>query len=144
MMKYLKYLLVPVLLLLFIAIPLQTKAQYIPKEEVIVAHQSVTLTLPDAKNLTIVYRPGSNISDTVRVPVDSGTYNWTPREAGIVTLKSSNGPQQTVSVRFDEAPFWGFFIMFGAAFILFGGALFASIKLFGKETPDEIAARPDT
>lgn len=96
----------------------------------IVAHETVKLSLANAKKLSIIYRPGSNISDTVRVQLNGNTYNWTPREAGIVALKTPEGPKQTVSVRFANTPFGGLVIMFGAAFILFGGAIFSAIKLF--------------
>ncbi len=139
-----KYLLVSVFFLLTVAAVSTVKGQYIPKEEIIYANETVQITVPGAETLTIVYRPGSNISDTVRVSVEDRTYRWTPREAGIVALSTPDGAVQTVSVRFEDVPFWGYFILFGAGFILFGGAIYTSIKLFGKETPDEIASRPDT
>ncbi len=130
--------------LLLTATPAIADAQYIPDEEIVVAGHTVTITVPGVEQFAIVYRPGSNISDTVRIQLKNATYRWTPREAGLVALVTPEGPVQTVSVRFDEYPFWGLFIMVGAGFILFGGAIYASIKLFGRETPDEVASRPDT
>lgn len=129
-MNDLKYIFTSTVLLLFFALPCGVKAQYIPQKKVITAHKTVKLTLPNAKKLSIIYRPGSNISDTVQVTITNNTYNWTPQEAGIVALKTSNGDKQTISVRFASTPFWGLFIMFGAAFVLFGGAIFGAIKLF--------------
>jgi len=143
-MNYFKYYFSFLFLVLLFSAPFAAKGQYVSKDEVIVEHKTVKLNLPNTKRVTIVYRPGSNISDTVHVQINNGTYNWTPREAGIVALKTPDGPKQNISVRFDYTPFWGLFIMFGAAFVLFGGATFAAIKLFGKETSQEIAARPDT
>ncbi len=143
-MNYSKYLLAAVFAFMILSSASHVKAQYIPEEEIIVAGQSVTITVPHSETLSIVYRPGSNISDTVRVPLEDAKYRWTPREAGIVALITPEGPVQTVSVRFEEFPLSGYIILFGAGFILFGGAIYASIKLFGKETPDEIASRPDT
>lgn len=119
-------------------------AQYVAEDEVLVAGEPVTLTLPAADTLVITYRPGSNISRVEYVPVTGASYTWTPSEAGLVALATSEGPVQTVSVRFDEVPFAGLFILFAAGAILFGGATFASVKLFGKESPEMLTDRPDT
>lgn len=129
-------------LLLLLAGPL--KAQYLNTHEVLKAGQEVQLTIPGADTLLVTYRPGSNISETIRIPVEGKHFTWTPREAGIVALSTPDGPTQNVSVRFDAFPFPGFVILIAAGSILFGGALFASVKLFGKESAEQIAARPDT
>lgn len=133
-----------VLFALFILWTQPASAQYANADSVLTVGQPITLTVSQADTLTFIYRPGSNISDTVHVPIVGNNYRWTPSEAGLVALTTPNGDTQDVSVRFDDVPLAGYIILFGAAFILLGGAIFASSKLFGKETPKEIAQRPDT
>ncbi len=137
-------LLVSACILLLLAAARPAQAQYVAEDEAIVAGEPVTLSLPAADTLVITYRPGSNISRVERVPVTDASHTWTPREAGLVALSTPGGALQTVSVRFDSTPVWGLFILVLAGGILFGGATWASVNLFGKASPEMMTDRPDT
>ena len=120
-------------------------AQYAATEQPVVAGDTLTLTLPAAVDtLTVTYRPGSNIKRVEHVAVSGGRHVWAPREGGLIALSTPGGPSQTVSVRFRRAPIGGLIILILAGGILFGGAAFASIKLFGKQPDTSLTDRPDT
>ncbi len=131
-------------LLLGAATALPAAAQFAPEGESIVAGQTVTLNMEGADTLIITHRPGSNISRVEHVPVTEAEYSWTPATAGLVALSTPGGPVQTISVRFDRAPVAGLVILLLAAGILFGGAGFASFRLFGKQPGTTLTDRPDT
>lgn len=118
--------------------------QYAQTDEIVTAGRPIKLNISQADTLFVTYRPGTSISETISIPVTGEIYEWTPRKAGIVALSTPGGITQNVSVRFNDFPVSGLIILLGAGIILFGGALLASIKLFGKETPEQVTARPDT
>lgn len=120
------------------------KAQYIQDDEILTAGEMVIVSVPSADTLIVTYRPGSSISETETFPVAGGRFEWLPRQAGIASLSTPGGPSQTVSVRFSTFPFAGFIVLILAGGILFGGAILASISLFGKTSPELFASRPDT
>lgn len=119
-------------------------AQYVPEGEVLTTGEAVTINVPDADRLLITYRPGSNISETDTIAVEGMSYAWTPRSPGIVSISTPGGTTQTVSVRFDGIAASGLVILVVASGILFGGALFSAIKLFGETSPEMLTDRPDT
>ncbi|HEX6981810.1 MAG TPA: hypothetical protein VF181_03530 [Balneolaceae bacterium] len=120
------------------------KAQYVEANEIFTAGQAVNVSVPQADTLIITYRPGSNIAEVQKVAVSGNTYKWTPKEAGLVSLATPGGPAQTVSVSFGGFPVQGLIVLIIAGSILFGGALYASVNLFGKASPEAITDRPDT
>lgn len=119
-------------------------AQYVQADKVLTAEQPVIISVPETDSLTITYRPGSNIAEEQKVAVIGKSYEWTPKEAGLVSLSTPGGPSQTVSVRFSSFPFPGLIVLIIAAGILFGGALYASVSLFGETSSEMITERPDT
>lgn len=123
---------------------LPANAQYVKADKVLTARQPVTISVPEADTLIITYRPGSNIAEIQKVAVTDKSYEWTPKEAGLVSLSTPDGPAQTVSVRFSTFPFQGLTVMIIAGGILFGGAVFASVNLFGKTSAEMLTDRPDT
>ena len=90
-----------------------------------------------AEHVQVIWRPNSAISDTVTLHVSGQTFTWTPTQAGVATMTTSNGTSQNISVRYDSYPASGIFILIIAGTILFGGAGFAMGKLFGGEMPEE-------
>ncbi len=130
-------------LLLFAA---PSAAQYVPADVLPTVGEAVAVQLPaGAEALVITSRPGSAIADTTRLTASAGTATWTPEQAGIVEISAPGTPdRQTVSVRFDRAPASGILVLLVAGTILFGGAAFASVKLFGKEPDEVVTDRPDT
>lgn len=127
---------------LLCAVPAQ--AQYVDANEIFTAEQPVNISVPQADTLIITYRPGSNIAETQIAAVSGDTYVWTPKEAGLVSLATPGGPVQTISVSFAGFPVQGFIVLIIAGGILFGGATYASINLFGKASPEDLTDRPDT
>lgn len=128
--------------MMFLAQP--ATGQYVQAGEVLIAGQPVTITAPGADTLVITYRPGSNISQVKRISLTETGYTWTPHTAGITALSTPGGAAQTVSVRFNRLPLPGLIVFIIAGTILFGGAALASVKLFGKGTPEMFTDRPDT
>jgi hypothetical protein len=122
----------------------QTKAQYVQKNVVFTVGQPITFSGVDADTLIVTYRPGSNISHAEYIPLTNGSYTWIPESAGIISLSTPGGPSQTISVRFETLPLSGLIMLIVAGSILFGGAIAASIRLFGKESPEMVARRTDT
>jgi hypothetical protein len=120
------------------------KAQYVEANEIFTAGQTINVSVTQADTLIITYRPGSNIAEIQTVAVSGNSYQWTPKEAGLVSLSTPGGPVQTVSVSFGGFPAQGLIVLIIAASILFGGALYASVNLFGKTSPGIITDRPDT
>ena len=100
-------------------------------------HATVVTLDSLAEQVQVVWRPNSAISDTVTLDVSGQTFTWTPTQAGVATMITSNGTSQNVSVRYDSYPASGIFILIIAGTILFGGAGFAMGKLFGGEMPKE-------
>lgn len=119
-------------------------AQYVTNQPVLSVGKPVTIQLPAADTLQITYRPGSNIAVTQKIFVDGTSYKWTPNSAGIVALSVPGKAVQTVSVQFERFPWAGFLVLIIAGGILFGGAIYASVNLFGKTPAENITNRPDT
>jgi hypothetical protein len=105
-------------------------AQYIPKDEVLISGQTVSLSVPQAGKLSIVSHPGSAVSRKMEIAIHSSSYEWTPERAGIYVLSTPGGPSQTVSVRFSSFPIPGFIVLIIAFIVLFGGAAFTSYNVF--------------
>ena len=99
--------------------------------------QPVRITLDEAADdVSVVWRPNSAIPDTVSLDADGTSFEWTPTRAGVATVVTTIGEEttaQNVSVRYDEYPGAGIFILILAATILFGGAGFAMGKLLSDE-----------
>lgn len=106
-------------------------AQYVKADQLFTAGQTTTIHTNGAKQLNIIYRPGSNISQTKTVKVTAASYEWVPQKAGIFAITTPNGPSQTVSVSFGSFPVIGLIVLLVAGSILFGGATFAAVNLFG-------------
>ena len=100
-------------------------------------HATVVTLDSFAEHVQVIWRPNSAISDTVTLHVSGQTFTWTPTQAGVATMTTSNGTSQNVSVRYDSYPASGIFVLIIAGTILFGGAGFAMGKLLGGEMPDE-------
>lgn len=100
-------------------------------------HTTVVTLDSLAETVQVVWRPNSAIPDTVNLDVSGQSFNWTPTRAGVATMTTSNGTSQNVSVRYDNYPASGIFILIIAGTILFGGAGFAMGKLLGGEMPEE-------
>lgn len=132
------------LVILAIVCATPARAQYVDANKIFTAGQPVSVSVPQADTLIITYRPGSNIADIQTVAVSGGMYQWTPTEAGLVSLATPGGAAQTVSVGFSGFPVQGLIVFIIAGSILFGGALYASVNLFGKSSPEAIIDRPDT
>ncbi|HMB92896.1 MAG TPA: hypothetical protein VKP65_18750 [Rhodothermales bacterium] len=122
-------------------------AQYTLTPEDIYVGTPVTITLAEpADTLTVTYRPNSSIA-TQEFLLTNGqqTVEWIPQQAGVAAISTPSGGAQNVSVRFQSSPVSGIFVLFLAGFILFGGVIFAFIKLF-KNSPEKLdpEIRPDT
>ena len=100
-------------------------------------HSTVVTLDSFAEHVQVIWRPNSAISDTVTLHVSGQTFTWTPTQAGVATMTTSNGTSQNISVRYDSYPASGIFILIIAGTILFGGAGFAMGKLFGGDDPEE-------
>jgi len=100
-------------------------------------HSTVVTLDSLAEQVQVIWRPNSAISDTVTLDVSGQTFTWTPTQAGVATMTTSNGTSQNISVRYDSYPASGIFILIIAGTILFGGAGFAMGRLFGGEMPEE-------
>jgi len=100
-------------------------------------HPTVVTLDSLAEHVQVIWRPNSAIPDTVNLDVTGQTFTWTPKQAGVATMTTSNGTSQNVSVRYDGVPASGIFILIIAGTILFGGAGFAMGKLLGGEMPEE-------
>lgn len=100
----------------------------------------VTVTVgPDADSLVVTYRPNSSISEVTVLPVEGGEIVWTPERPGVARLAVPGGPTVNASIRFQRTPIAGVVVLLLAGCILFGGAIFASIKLFERDDADAIA-----
>ena len=122
-------------------------AQYVSDDIDLYVGQPVRLAnITPGDTLLVTYRPNSSIAHREQLVLTPGTRDWTPREAGVVRLAVSGGAAQNVSVRYDETPVAGLFVLIVAGLILFGGAAFAFRKLFGADGPPDTApaVRPDT
>lgn len=122
-------------------------AQYTLDPADIYVGTPVTITLAEpADTLTVTYRPNSSIA-TQEVLLTNGqqTVEWVPQQAGVAAISTPAGGSQNVSVRFQDAPASGIFVLLLAGFILFGGVIFAFVKLF-KDSPEKLdpEIRPDT
>ena len=135
-----------ILLLLLLAGTGEAAAQYVDLAEKPHVGDPVTVTLGGADTLLVTYRPNSSIARLVRIPAEGRqTVVWTPAEAGVVALATPGGGQQNVSVRFDAPPLGGILVLLAAGTILFGGAVFAFVKLFQGPPPEsDPPVRPDT
>lgn len=137
------------LLLLGFAVALPAAAQFTLSDEPFVG-RAVTVTLPPdavaADTLVVTYRPNSSIARRVLLPTGgAAAVTWTPDRAGVVALAVPGGVAQNVSVRFQRLPASGLFVLFSAALILFGGAVFSFRKLFEQDAPKtNPTRRPDT
>jgi hypothetical protein len=88
--------------------------------------------VPDA-DVTATYRPGSRVSrtDDLGRTGSEGVIEWTPRKAGIVTLRAvwsgEDGTERTASinasVRFDPVPVSGLVVLTVAGILLLGGSI---------------------
>lgn len=135
------------LLLLWLAGTGEVAAQYTLSTEKPHVGEPVTVTLPaPADTLLVTYRPNSSIARPVPIPTEGRqTVTWTPAEAGVVALSTPEGGGQNVSVRFDAPPVSGILVLLLAGAILFGGAVFAFVKLFQGAPPEsDPPVRPDT
>lgn len=101
----------------------------------------IVLTNPDGAPLPGVqvvarYRPGSRVevADTLGRTDASGTLDWSPLDAGLVTLQTAGDGapsiSQNLSVRYRGVPVPGLVIMILAGVILYGGVIrgFAALK----------------
>lgn len=83
--------------------------------------------------VTATYRPGSRVSrtDDLGKTAAAGTIEWTPRKAGIVTLRAiwtaADGSERSAfintSVRYDPAPVSGIVVLVIAGVVLLGGSV---------------------
>ncbi len=103
----------------------------------IVGHPTIVTLDSLAEWVQVIWRPNSAIPDTVTIVPQNQQFSWTPIQAGVATMTTSNGTSQNVSVRYDSYPASGIFILIIAGTILFGGAGFAMGKLLGGEMPKE-------
>lgn len=93
--------------------------------------------------LEALYRPNSQTSFVESLPPTdaAGTSEWTPRDAGIVTLSvldPADGPPlatRTLAVRFGSFPARGIAVMVLAGLLLFGGAGFGLYMLLSEGPP---------
>lgn len=75
------------------------------------------------------YRPGSRVesADTLGATDPAGALEWTPRDAGLVTLATAGGDGPSISsnlsVRYRGVPLPGLIIMILAGVILYGGVI---------------------
>ncbi len=111
--------------------------EYGEPASLIKGHPTVVTLDSLAEQVQVIWRPNSAISDTVTLDVSGQTFTWTPTQAGVATMTTSNGTSQNISVRYDSYPASGIFILIIAGTILFGGAGFAMGRLFGGEMPEE-------
>lgn len=116
-------------------------AQYTLSAPRLYVGEPVTVTLPQAvQALEVTYRPNSSIATTETLtPAGGLTVEWTPTQAGVVRLSSAAAGGQNVSVRFQETPTSGLLVLILAGTILFGGAAFASVKLFQDDGDGRLA-----
>lgn len=100
-------------------------------------------SVPNA-DVTAIYRPESAV-ERVRVvgkTAADGTFDWTPAEAGIVTITATwtgddnveHTTSANTSVKFDPTPIAGIIIMIVAGLLLIGGGLERIVALL--RTPE--------
>jgi hypothetical protein len=134
-------------LVLLLGRPGDAVAQYTLAPEDLYVGTPVTITLAQpADTLTVTYRPNSSITSREILPTNGlQTVEWVPQKAGVAALSTPTGGAQNVSVRFQQAPVSGIIVLLLAGLILFGGIIFAFIKLF-RNNPEDLdpAVRPDT
>jgi hypothetical protein len=132
---------------LLIGYPGDAVAQYTLTPEDIYVGTPVTITLAaPADTLTVTYRPNSSIaSQEILLTNGQQTVAWVPQQAGVAAISTPAGGAQNVSVRFQSAPASGIIVLLFAGGILFGGVIFAFVKLF-KNNPEKLdpEIRPDT
>jgi hypothetical protein len=136
---------------LFLGVFPAANGQVTFEEEALVAGKEVVLTLsPPLKELIFTYRPNSSVAqtDTMSWDTPTQTYAWTPRKAGVVSIKG-NDQSMNVSVRYAGVSTSGLLVMTGAAIILFGGVVLAFRTLFRDDADDgtidmDPATLPDT
>ncbi|UCG51830.1 MAG: hypothetical protein JSW58_16955 [Candidatus Latescibacterota bacterium] len=97
-------------------------------------------------DIEITYRPGSAVSAVYNVGQtgNDGTYVWTPREAGIVTISATwtdaDGVEQSntfnASVKYKPTPIAGIVIMILAGIVLIGGSIERIATLLRSPEPD--------
>lgn len=106
-----------------------------------VGKATTILVPPGAKEVEVVYSPGSRVEqkETIGVPKlepppAGKPYQvvWRPARSGVVEL-SAAGESIKVSVRFDGVPSPGIGIMLFAGLILFGGAAVSLRALLREE-----------
>ena len=83
--------------------------------------------------ITVTYRPGSAVPAEFELgrTASDGNCEWTPREAGIVTISAAwtdeDGVEQTAtmntSVKYNPTPVVGILIMIIAGIVLIGGSV---------------------
>lgn len=120
--------------------PLPTPAEdEAPEAPIINRPVRVTLDVP-ADTVTVTWRPNSAIPEVVTLDVSGTSFEWTPTRSGVAridVISAGATTSQNVSVRYDNYPASGIFILIIAGTILFGGAGFAMGKLLGGEMPKE-------
>lgn len=92
----------------------------------------------------VTYRPNSETSSTETLPPTNaaGRVEWTPRDAGIVTLAVEDLASHNVAVRFGRFPGAGLGIMILAGLLLFGGAGMGFVTLLRSPEPGGIVGEP--
>jgi hypothetical protein len=96
--------------------------------------------------LAVTYRPGSAVPATFEIgrTAADGNCDWTPREAGIVTINAvwvdADGVEQTAavnsSVKYNPTPIAGVVIMIAAGLVLIGGSVVRIMRLLGTPESD--------
>ncbi len=102
---------------------------------IMISHASANLS---DFTLEVKYRPNSSTSytETLEGVSEDGYINWTPKTAGIATLKAVSGDitiEKSVSIRFGSFPIQGILIFALAALILFGGLIALILMNTGSE-----------
>ncbi len=106
-------------------------AQYVHPDEALFVGTPILLSLPHpGDTLHVTYRPGSRISSSEALPSLNQYRTWVPREAGVVSLATTRGDVQNVSVRYRNFPREGALVLLFAGTVFFGGALLAFWSLF--------------
>lgn len=99
--------------------------------------EPVQVTVVDAAELVVTYRPGSAVEATQTLQLDpGGTAQWVPAQPGLAVLAAGTA-SRPVSVRFSGVPWNGVLVFLVAGGLLFGGIGFAFSRLMrgGAATP---------
>lgn len=133
--------------LVVVVVPSVLEAQEIRVgQEFPVRGETTTLTVTGADDqprigdvVQVTYRPNSETLSTETLPPTdaAGRVDWTPRDAGIVTLAVEDLASHNVAVRFGRFPGAGLGIMILAGLLLFGGAGVGFVTLLQSPEPAE-------